>query len=367
LKLKYHAAEAGGLLPFHPASTALGSLFTGFSIEMKRIAIIGAGSWGTALAIIAARAGHEVRLWSRNEAVVTSINEHRRNAYYLLGATIPNEVWATEDLDAAIQNCSLVIFAAPSHAARELLTRISPALNAKSIVVSAAKGIEIGTGNRISQIAVQVLGVSIANRFVCLSGPSFAREVVEESPTAIVAASDDSQAALAVQANLSFENLRIYTNSDVIGTELGGSVKNVIAIAAGMTSGMGLGSNSVAALITRGLAELARLALHEGAQPETLMGLAGLGDLVLTCTGDLSRNRYVGEELGKGRTLEEITNGMNEVAEGIKTAQAVKRLADKANLEMPITNEVNAVLYDGKPAREAVAELMRRPLKDEAK
>jgi glycerol-3-phosphate dehydrogenase (NAD(P)+) len=201
--------------------------------------------------------------------------------------------------------------------------------------------------------------------FVCLSGPSFAKEVVSGQPTAIVAASKDAAAARTVQADLSFENLRIYTNADVVGTELGGSVKNVMAIAAGMTTGSGLGANSVAALITRGLAEITRLARREGAQMETLMGLAGLGDLVLTCTGSLSRNRFVGEQLGKGITLDEIAAGMNEVAEGIKTTLAVKQVADRAGLEMPITTEVKAVLYDGKSVRDAVAELMSRPLREE--
>jgi glycerol-3-phosphate dehydrogenase (NAD(P)+) len=257
----------------------------------------------------------------------------------------------------------MVLFAAPSHTARELLTAMSPLLNEAAIIVSVSKGIEIETGKRISEIAKEVVGS--AYPFVCLSGPSFAKEVVAGYPTAIVAASKDAAAARAVQNDLSFENLRIYTNSDVVGTEIGGSVKNVMAIAAGMTTGLGFGSNSVAALITRGLAEITRLARREGAQMETLMGLAGLGDLVLTCTGSLSRNRFVGEELGKGRTLAEITAGMNEVAEGINTARAVKQLADRAGLEMPITNEVNAVLYDGKPARDAVAELMSRPLREE--
>ena len=235
--------------------------------------------------------------------------------------------------------------------------------NRQAIIVGVSKGIEIETGKRISEIAKEV--VQGSHPYVCLSGPSFAKEVVERHPTAIVAASKDSAAARMVQNDLSFENLRIYTNADVIGTELGGSVKNVMAIAAGMASGLGFGSNSVAALITRGLAEITRLARREGAQIETLMGLAGLGDLVLTCTGSLSRNRFVGEELGKGRTVDEITAQMNEVAEGINTARAVKKLADRAGLEMPITNEVNAVLYDGKPAGDAVAELMSRPLREE--
>lgn len=330
---------------------------------MKQIAIIGAGNWGTALAVIAARAGHRVQLWSRNQDVVRSINEERVNSSYLSSTEVPANVIATGDMAAALHDAAMVVFAAPSHAARDMLTTLAPLLPEQAIVVSVSKGIEIETGKRISEISKEVVGSG--HPFVCLSGPSFAKEVVAGYPTAIVAASKDAAAARAVQSDLSFENLRIYTNSDVIGTELGGSVKNVMAIAAGMTTGLGFGSNSVAALITRGLAEITRLARREGAQIETLMGLAGLGDLVLTCTGSLSRNRFVGEELGKGRTLVEITAELNEVAEGINTARAVKKLADRAGLEMPITNEVNAVLYDGKPARDAVAELMSRPLREE--
>src|SRR5215217_6347397 len=330
---------------------------------MKQIAVIGAGSWGTALAVIAARAGHNVRLWSRNDLVTSSINEQRVNSRYLSATSIPDNVTATDDVEAALQDASLVLLAVPSHAARETLLALTSHLYEAAIIVNVAKGIEIESGKRISEIAKEV--VSATHPFVTLSGPSFAKEVVAGYPTAIVAASKDSAAARAVQNDLSFENLRIYTNSDVVGTEIGGSVKNVMAIAAGMTAGLGFGSNSVAALITRGLAEITRLARREGAQIETLMGLAGLGDLVLTCTGSLSRNRFVGEELGKGKTLAEITAGMNEVAEGINTARAVKKLADRASLEMPITNEVNSVLYDGKPARDAVAELMNRPLREE--
>ena len=330
---------------------------------MKRIAIIGAGSWGTALAVMAARAGHEVQLWSRNAEVVSSINEQRINSRYLTSVQIPAAVVATSEIDAALSHAEHVLFAAPSHAARELLTSIAPHLESTAILVSVSKGIEIETGKRISEIVKEVVGS--AHPFVCLSGPSFAKEVVEGHPTAIVAASKDAAAARAVQNDLSFENLRIYTNADVIGTEIGGSVKNVMAIAAGMAAGLGFGANSVAALITRGLAEITRLARREGAQVETLMGLAGLGDLVLTCTGTLSRNRFVGLELGKGRRLEEITAELNEVAEGINTARAVKELATRVSLEMPIVNEVNAVLYEGKSARDAVSELMSRPLREE--
>jgi len=330
---------------------------------MKQVAIIGAGSWGTALAVMTARAGHNVRLWSRNAAVVDSINHERVNASYLSSTKIPETVIATGDLKAALENALIVLLATPSHAARETLTAMQSHLHESAIIVSVAKGIEIETGKRISEIAKEV--VTGSHPFVSLSGPSFAKEVVAGHPTAVVAASKDNGAARAVQNDLSFDNLRIYTNADVVGTELGGSVKNVMAIAAGMTAGLGFGANSVAALITRGLAEITRLARREGAQMETLMGLAGLGDLVLTCTGSLSRNRFVGEELGKGRTLAAITAELSEVAEGINTARAVKKLADRAGLEMPITNEVNAVLYDGKPARDAVAELMSRPLREE--
>ena len=315
---------------------------------MKRIAIIGAGSWGTALAIMAARAGHLVQLWSRNPQK---------------SVEIPSSVTLTSELNAAIDEADLVLFAAPSHTARELFTALTPYLEEGAIIVSAAKGIEVETGKRISEIVKEIAGATYP--FVCLSGPSFAKEVVAGHPTAIVAASKDAAAARVVQHELSFDNLRIYTNADVIGTEIGGSVKNVMAIAAGMAAGLGFGSNSVAALITRGLAEITRLARREGAHMETLMGLAGLGALVLTCTGALSRNRFVGEELGKGRSLEEIVAEMNEVAEGINTARAVKKLADRANLEMPIVNEVNAVLYENKSARDAVSELMSRPLREE--
>lgn len=328
----------------------------------KRIAIVGAGSWGTALAVVAARAGHEVALWSRDAEVVRSINQDRANSRYLTSIAIPDRVSATNRLDDALDNASLVLLAAPSHAARQLLTEMSPELDDDAIIVSVSKGIETDTGKRISEIVKEVAG---SRAFVCLSGPSFAKEVVAGSPTAVVAASKEASASRTVQNDLSFENLRIYTNTDVIGTELGGSVKNVMAIAAGMTTGLGLGANSVAALITRGLAEITRLARREGAQVETLMGLAGLGDLVLTCTGHLSRNRFVGEQLGKGIALDEIVSGMNEVAEGIKTTMAVKQLADRAGLEMPITNEVNAVLYEGKSVPAAVAELMSRPLREE--
>ncbi|MFN2492578.1 MAG: NAD(P)H-dependent glycerol-3-phosphate dehydrogenase [Pyrinomonadaceae bacterium] len=330
-----------------------------------RVAIIGAGSWGTALAIHAARAGHDALLWSRNAGVVDSINRDRMNPKYLLDAEIPENVRATKDIAEAIKTAELVVLAAPSHATRELLSSFANTIRAGAVLVSATKGVEVDTGKRISEIVAESFPNVPKPAFVCLSGPSFAKEVVEKHPTAVVAASINQDAANLTQRALSFESFRIYTNDDVTGAELGGSIKNVMAIAAGMVNGLGYGSNSVAALITRGLAEMTRLAIAEGAKSETMMGLAGLGDLVLTCTGKLSRNRFVGEELGKGRSLTEITSGMNEIAEGVKTTRAVQLLADRKRIEMPITNEVHSVLYEGKPVREAAESLMARPLKVE--
>jgi len=330
-----------------------------------RVGVIGAGSWGTALAVIAGRAGHDVRLWSRNAEVADAINRERSNPCYLKETRIPDNVGASQKILDVVSAAELLIFAAPSHTARKLVSEMSAVLRPEMIFVSAAKGIEIETGKRISEIVEEVVSEKARPRFVCLSGPSFAKEVVENHPTAVVAAGADAEATRVVQSALSVQNFRIYTNDDVIGTELAGSLKNVIAIAAGMVAGLDFGSNSLAALITRGLAEITRLAVNQGARIETMIGLAGVGDLVLTCTGSLSRNRFVGEELGKGRTLEEIQVQMSEVAEGVKTTRAAKLLAEKAGIQMPITNEVHAVLYAKKLARDAVAELMSRPLQTE--
>ena len=332
---------------------------------MKRIAVIGAGNWGTALAVMAARKGHDVLLWSRNADVVASINTSRLNVNYLPGCIIPESVDATTDVAVALDNAELVILASPSHVTRDLLVGMSTYLNVEMMVVSATKGIEIDTGKRVSEVVEDVLGQGFQQRFVCLSGPSFANEVIAGHPTAIVAASSNIASAELVQTELSFDNLRIYANNDVVGTEMGGSVKNVMAIAAGMVAGLGFGTNSVAALITRGLAEMSRLALREGARLETMMGLAGLGDLVLTCTGGLSRNRHVGYELGKGRSAAEITREMSGVAEGVKTTLAVHNLASRLGVEMPITSQVRAVIYEGKSATAAASELMSRPLRAE--
>jgi len=330
-----------------------------------RVAVIGAGGWGTALSIVAARAGREVRLWARNAVLAEEINARRVNSGYLDGHALPEGIRATSETGEALRGAGLVILAAPSHATRGLLEVVRGGLEPGAVVVSATKGVEFETGRRISEVVAEVLGSVAASRFVCLSGPSFAREVAAGQPTAVVAASADEGLAKSVQAALSAQNFRVYTNPDVVGTELGGASKNVMALAAGMVAGLGLGTNSVAALVTRGLAEMTRLALAEGARRETLMGLAGLGDLVLTCTGGLSRNRRVGHELGRGRSLVEVLAGMREVAEGVSTTRAIRLLAARGGVEMPITEEVHAVLYEGKDARDAVESLMTRPLKGE--
>ncbi|MFN2453731.1 MAG: NAD(P)H-dependent glycerol-3-phosphate dehydrogenase [Pyrinomonadaceae bacterium] len=332
---------------------------------MKRLTIIGAGSWGTALAIIAGHAGHYVRLWSHNADVTAEINAQHLNSRYLASLAIPPNVAATCDMPEALRETELVVLASPSHVTRELCQRMMPFVQPQTLFVSATKGIETETGKRISQVLRETFGERFEPRFVCLSGPSFAHEVAAGQPTAIVAASLNEEDSRCVQSALSFRNLRIYTNTDVIGTELGGSVKNVMAVAAGIVAGLGLGTNSIAALVTRGLAEIARFALAQGARLETMTGLAGMGDLVLTCTGNLSRNRRVGYELGRGRALADILGEMHEVAEGVKTTHAVKKLAAQTSVEMPITNEVYAVLYEGKTAREAAHALMARPLREE--
>src|ERR1044071_944063 len=329
------------------------------------IAVIGAGGWGTALSIVAARAGRGVRLWSRSAAVVEEINRARVNSAYLEGFAVPEGVRATGDAGEAMSGAEVVILAAPSHATRAVLENLSGFARPGMIFGSATKGVEVETGKRMSEVVADVLGGEAAARFVCLSGPSFAQEVAACEPTAVVAASSDERSARRVQESLSATGFRVCTNQDVVGTELGGASKNVMALAAGMLAGLGLGTNSAAALVTRGLAEMTRLALAEGGRLDTLMGLAGLGDLVLTCTGGLSRNRFVGQELGRGRALEDVLAGMREVAEGVRTTRAIRLLAARRGVEMPITEEVHAVLYDGKPARAAVESLIARPLKGE--
>ena len=334
-------------------------------LDSKQVAVIGAGSWGTALAMIAARNRHQVKLWAREPQVADEINRTRRNPFYLSDFELPENIRATTLLEDAVEGADFALLVVPSHAMRETVIRLLPLLKSDIVLVSAAKGVENSTLMRMEEVVSDVISESFTPRYVALSGPSFAREVAKGDPTAIVAASRNREWSEMIQRALSSSLFRVYTNTDVIGVEVGGAVKNVVAIAAGVVRGLGLGTNSVAAIVTRGLAEMTRLALAHGARVETMAGLAGLGDLVLTCTGDLSRNRHVGVELGRGRKLADILGEMREVAEGVKTTKSIYELGRRLNIEMPITESIHALLYEDKPALEAANELMGRPLKRE--
>lgn len=334
-------------------------------VQPKKIAVIGAGSWGTALAIVAARNNHVVNLWGRDARAADQLNRSRRNPAHLSDFELPRNITATTSLDQTLAGADSAIVVVPSHVFREVIERLGDHLRPETLLVSATKGVENGTLMRMSEVVTDVFGPDLDTRFVVLSGPSFAREVAQGDPTAIVAASQNRRASETVQQELSCAVFRVYTNSDTVGVELGGAVKNVVAIAAGVVRGLGMGTNSVAAIVTRGLAEMTRLAISEGARVETLAGLAGLGDLVLTCTGELSRNRHVGVELGRGRKLADILSDMREVAEGVKTTRAIYDLGRRAGVDMPITASIHALLYEDKPALEAANELMGRPLKGE--
>jgi glycerol-3-phosphate dehydrogenase (NAD(P)+) len=327
-------------------------------------AVLGAGSWGTALAVHLARAGHCVRLWARDGALVEEIRATRENGRYLPGVAMPDVIAATGSLEEAVSDAKFVIVAVPSHGLRAVVRRAAPYLAGQAILVSATKGIEVDSLQRMSQVIDSEADGSRAT--VVLSGPSFAIEVARGLPTAVLAASTDSRAAAAVQEHFRGRGLRLYVNEDVAGVEIGGALKNVIAIAAGCVEGLGLGHNALAALITRGLAEMSRLAMAEGGRRDTLAGLSGLGDLVLTCTGDLSRNRQVGIELGRGRRLEEILAGMRMVAEGVRTTRAALALGTRHGLELPIAAKMQDVLEGRCPPLSAVEALMLRRQRAEA-
>jgi glycerol-3-phosphate dehydrogenase (NAD(P)+) len=332
---------------------------------MKTIAIIGGGSWGTALSLILGKKGHRVRLWVFEEELVELINRERRNPLYLPEFELPPNVEATKLLQDSLRGAQIVLTVVPSHHCRSVYEAMRPFLKADMVFVSATKGIENETLLRMSEVIEAVVGTSFQPRVAVISGPSFAREVARGDPTAIVVSSRDSEVVRWVQEELSLPSLRLYSNSDVVGVELGGAVKNVIAIAAGVCKGLGFGANSMAALITRGLAEMTRLAVACGGQRETMAGLSGMGDLVLTCTGELSRNRSVGVQLGRGQKLEDVIGGMRMVAEGILTTPATLALAGKHRVEMPITQQMDQVLHHGKSPRDAIRELMERPLTSE--
>jgi glycerol-3-phosphate dehydrogenase (NAD(P)+) len=332
---------------------------------MKRVAVIGAGNWGTALSATLVKTGHRVVLWAYEPEVVESVRSRHENALFMPGIELPAGIVATNDLREALEGAEFVLTVMPSHVCRGLFERMLPSLRPEMVFVSATKGLDTDRLLRMSEVIRGVVGQRFPPRLCVLSGPSFAREVIREDPTAVVVASEDPEAARTVQREFSSRVLRLYSSSDVAGVEIGGSVKNVIAIAAGVIQGLGLGHNPTAALITRGLAEITRLACACGAKRETLAGLAGMGDLVLTCTGDLSRNRTVGVELGKGRKLPDIIGSTRMVAEGVKTTYATVALADRSGVEMPITRQVHRLLEGQASPREAIRELMERTLKEE--
>jgi glycerol-3-phosphate dehydrogenase (NAD(P)+) len=336
---------------------------------MSEIAIIGAGAWGTALSIVAGRSGnHRVRLWAHEKEVRESVEARHVNDLFLPGQAIPESVHASNDLAEALRGAEIVVSVMPSNHCRRLFESMRPFLRPEMLFVSATKGLEDGSLSRMTEVITQVLCAdrNFAFRIGAMSGPSFAKEVARGDPTAITIASSDMELSQTVQQALSDPRFRLYTNQDVVGVELGGSLKNVIAIAAGVCDGLGFGHNSVAALITRGLAEMTRLVVACGGQRETMSGLAGLGDLVLTCTGGLSRNRSVGVELGRGRQLPDIIAGMHGmVAEGVLTTNAAVGLAKSYGVEIPITERMHAILHEGKSPRDAMHELMTRSAKSE--
>jgi glycerol-3-phosphate dehydrogenase (NAD(P)+) len=334
---------------------------------VSRIAILGGGSWGTALAIVLSRARreHDITLWVRDSVLAELIRRYRENRNYLPGQLLAPEISVTCEIREAISRAQILVGAIPTAHARAVYSAAAASVSPASVFVSAAKGLEPTTHKRMSEIVLELCSPKLAQRFAVLSGPSFAAEAARGEPTAVVLASSDAGLAAELQEEFAAPNFRVYTNDDVLGVELAGAMKNVIAIAAGVCQGLGLGSNPLAALITRGLAEMSRLAAALGAQTETLTGLAGLGDLVLTCTGALSRNRQVGIELGKGRALDEILSATRMVAEGVGTTAALLALAREAEVELPITEQVAAVLHQGKPPREAIRDIMERPQKRE--
>jgi glycerol-3-phosphate dehydrogenase (NAD(P)+) len=329
---------------------------------LKNLSIIGGGSWGTALAVVLAPRFSGVKLWVYESDLALRMGASRTNDVYLPGVTIPGNVEVTSDLDLAIDGARIVLGVMPSHLARAMYERMRPIIKPGTIFVSATKGLENHTLLRVSEVIQEVLGTTAV---AVISGPSFAKEVARFEPTAVVAAAADPLLARNVQDAFSGPTFRVYTSADPVGVEIGGSIKNVVAIGAGVLHGMGLGHNAMAALITRGLAEMTRLAVAMGGQSQTLAGLAGLGDLVLTCTGDLSRNRTLGVELAKGRKLDVIVSSMKMVAEGVKTTNAAVDLAKRFAVEMPIAEQMFQMLHFGSSPEEAIRRLMERSPKGE--
>jgi len=333
--------------------------------RMASIGVVGAGSWGTALAKMLTEAGHRVRIWAFEPEVSLSINEAHENALYLPGIELPGDLRGTSDLQEAVAGCDVVVSVSPSHVVRAVMSDAKRHLAGTPYVVSATKGVEDSSLLTMAGVLAEVLGPAFKERICALSGPSFAREVAARIPTAVTLAAATQEVSEVVQKMFNTPYFRVYSSSDLVGVEIGGAVKNIIAVAAGVSDGLGFGASTRAALITRGLAETVRLAVRLGADPLTLSGLAGLGDLVLTCTGDLSRNRTVGLRLGRGETIDQILRDMKMVAEGIKNTKSVRALAGKVQVEMPITEQMYAVLYEGKSPRQVVTDFMARGLKAE--
>ncbi len=329
------------------------------------VGVIGAGAWGTALALLLADKGIDVTLWMYEKDLAEETASTRENRVYLPGFPLPPAVKVTSSLEAAVRDKLFLVTVVPSHTVRAVSSQFAPFLAPGAVIINASKGIEIESLKPVADVLKDTLPQSLHNNLCFLSGPSFAKEVARKMPTAVALASYDAAVGRRAQQLMSSPYFRVYTNSDVIGVELGGSVKNVIAIAAGVLEGMGYGHNTLAALITRGLAEMARLGASMGASPATFSGLAGMGDLVLTCTGDLSRNRTLGIRLGKGERFEDIMKGLKTVAEGVKTAKATRELARRHGVEMPVVEEVYRILYEGKEPRQALKDLMTRTLKEE--
>lgn len=332
----------------------------------KKLAVIGAGSWGTTLANLLAEKGYPVTLWAYETDLVERMQAVRINDTYLPGFHLSENLAFTADLQQAVSDKHLLLFVSPSQVTRQVLKQALPQIDPRALVVCASKGIENESLMLMSQVFEELFPTAMHSQLGFLSGPSFAKEVVQGMPTAVVVAARDLSCAERIQDIFSTDNFRVYTHDDIIGVELGGAMKNVIALAAGVADGLGFGHNTRAALITRGLAEMTRLGLKLGGCAETFAGLAGMGDLVLTCTGDLSRNRTVGIELGKGRSLDEILDGMQMVAEGVKTTLSAYQLAKKLAVEVPIIEQMYLILYQRKDPRQAVADLMLRDLKAEA-
>lgn len=329
-----------------------------------QIAVIGAGSWGTALAMLAARCGQHVALWAHDPAVAAAISESRENAVYLPGVLIDDAIRTTSDMSTALEGADAVIMATPSHHFRSVLAQLRNASGNSLRLISSTKGIENDSLRRMSEISAEILGDRLAS-FGVISGPSFALEVAREHPTAALFASADQEWAAQMQHALSCESFRLYRGDDVTGVEVAGAMKNVIAIAAGVVEGVGYGSNTMAALVTRGLSEIRRLGVALGGRVETFAGLAGMGDLILTCTGALSRNRSLGVQLGHGADLETILGGTRSVAEGVRTCRSARDLAEQYRIEMPITQEMHRVLFENVPPLEGIQRLMSRTLKPE--